>query len=66
MKLKVDWACSVSELELGKGSTGRDVLKALKLNPESVLLVKNGVLVTEDEPLGEGDEVKLLNVASGG
>lgn len=52
---KIRFSGSVSEL-LGK----------LKINPETVIIAKNGELVTEDEKLGNKDEVKLLSVISGG
>lgn len=44
----------------------RDVVKALNLNPTTVLLVKNQKLVTEDTLVTEADEVKILSVISGG
>ncbi len=43
-----------------------DVLKELDLSPDDVLVTKNGELVTEDEPLGDSDDVKVLSVVSGG
>ena len=42
------------------------LLEKLKINPETVIIAKNGELVTEDEKLGDKDEVKLLSVISGG
>ncbi len=42
------------------------VLKNLDINPQTVLVVKNGVLVPEDEVLIEDDEIKVLSVISGG
>ena len=46
--------------------TARDALKKIGLDPESVLVVVNGKLVTDDVVLREGDEVKLIAVVSGG
>ena len=45
--------------------TARDALKKIGLDPESVLVVVNGKLVTDDVVLREGDEVKLVAVVSG-
>ncbi len=42
------------------------LLKQLKLNPAAVLVARNGALVTEDDPLSDKDEVKILSVISGG
>ncbi|MFH1917148.1 MAG: MoaD/ThiS family protein [Nanoarchaeota archaeon] len=44
----------------------RDLLKMLEVNPETVLIVRNGAVVTEEDKLDEGDEIKLLSVVSGG
>lgn len=42
------------------------LLRQLKLNPATVLVAKNNVLVTEDDVLTDKDEVKILSVISGG
>ncbi|PIN75932.1 hypothetical protein COT48_00045 [Candidatus Woesearchaeota archaeon CG08_land_8_20_14_0_20_47_9] len=42
------------------------LLKKLRLNQDSVLIVKNGKLVTEKERLGERDNIKIMRVFSGG
>ncbi|MFH1065025.1 MAG: MoaD/ThiS family protein [Nanoarchaeota archaeon] len=42
------------------------LLKKLNINPVTVLVVKNGTLVTEDSKLSEKDNVKILAVVSGG
>lgn len=42
------------------------LLKKLNINPVTVLVVKNGALVTEDSKLSEKDTVKILAVVSGG
>ena len=46
--------------------TARDAIKKVGLDPESVLVVVNGKLTTDDVVLREGDEVKLVAVVSGG
>ena len=43
-----------------------DLLKSLKINPETVLVVKNGEVVTEKEELKDVDKIKILSVVSGG
>jgi sulfur carrier protein len=47
----------------GKAS---DLLEQLSINPQTVIIVKNNELVTEDEPLENDDEISLLTVVSGG
>ncbi len=44
----------------------RDLLAALRVNPETVVVVKNGEVVSEDERCAAEDELKLLSVISGG
>ncbi len=49
-----------------KAKTIKEVLEKLKINPETVLVVVNYELVTEDKKLTEKDQVKVLSVVSGG
>ncbi len=42
------------------------LLKKLNINLVTVLVVKNGILVTEDSKLSEKDKIKILSVVSGG
>jgi len=46
--------------------TARDAIKKIGLDPEAVLVVVNGKLMTDDVVLREGDEVRLVAVVSGG
>lgn len=48
------------------GSAARDTLKKLNIDPESVLVVVNGQLTTDDAILKDEDKVKLVAVVSGG
>lgn len=44
----------------------RDLLKALGLMESEHLVLKNGVVVPEDDVLRDGDEVVIFTVKSGG
>ena len=44
----------------------KDLLNQLQINPVTVVLVRNGKLITEDELLENDDEIELLAVVSGG
>jgi len=46
--------------------TVAQVLKSIKILPETVLVVRNGILVTEDQHLEIEDEVRVVSVISGG
>ena len=46
--------------------TVQQALDELGLSPETHLVVRDGVLLNEHEPLKDGDVVKLVPVISGG
>ena len=54
------------EYEVRAGMTARDALKKIDVLPESVLITRNGELITEDEILKEGEQIRLIAVISGG
>ncbi len=43
-----------------------DVLRHLNLNPEEVLVFRNEEVLTEDEPVRQGDRLFILEVVSRG
>mgnify|MGYP001563019057 FL=1 len=49
-----------------KAQTIHEIMKKLAINPQTVIIVKNSELITEDEPLKDKDEIKFLSVISGG
>ena len=52
--------------EVKPGSTLMDSLKKINILPESVIAVKDGEMILQDEILKEGDVIKLVSVISGG
>jgi sulfur carrier protein len=54
------------EYEIKHGMTIRKALQKLDIEPDSVLATRNGELLTDDEIIKEGDEIKLVPVISGG
>jgi len=46
--------------------TVRDVIRRVGLQPNTVLPMRDGKLLTEDTLLDEADEVRLVPVISGG
>ncbi len=48
------------------GKTVRDILAQLKINPETVLVVRANEVITEDERLADKDKLDILSVISGG
>lgn len=49
-----------------KAKNAKEVMQILKINPETVLIVKNNELVLAEENLNDSDDLKLLSVISGG
>ena len=54
------------EWELKGGLTARAAVKKVQLDPEAILVIRNGKLVTDDTMLEDADDVKLIAVISGG
>lgn len=54
------------EFEVEGTVTVKEALEQLGLSPESHLAVRDGQLLTENEPLRNGEVIKLVPVISGG
>jgi sulfur carrier protein len=54
------------EFEVPSGMTIRQALIELQIQPDSVLTTRKGELVTDDEKLEDGDQIRLVAVISGG
>jgi sulfur carrier protein ThiS len=52
--------------EAPSGMTIRSALQRHGISPESVIATRDGQMVTDDEHLAPGDEIKLVAVISGG
>ncbi len=44
----------------------KELIKKLGLSPLTSLVVKNGEVISEEDYVEEGDEVKVINAISGG
>lgn len=54
------------EYEVNAGMTVRDAIKKIGLQPEAVLAVSDGKLITDDTLIQPGMQLKLVAVVSGG
>jgi sulfur carrier protein ThiS len=54
------------EYQVKAGITVRRALEVIGVPRESVLITREGTLITEDELLKEGETIKLVSVISGG
>ena len=49
-----------------KAGTCKELLEKLHINPNTVIVIKNGIPIMEEEKLKKNDDIKLLSVVSGG
>jgi sulfur carrier protein ThiS len=54
------------EYEIKPGMTVRKALQKINIEPDSVLITRNGELITDDEIILVDDVIKLVPVISGG
>jgi sulfur carrier protein len=54
------------EVELAGGRAIREVLEELGVDPDTVLVIRGGELVTRHERVGHDDELEIRPVISGG
>ena len=52
--------------EMREGIPIRKAMKILNITPDSVLIIRDGILITDDEMLQPGDVIELMPVISGG
>ncbi len=55
-----------NEEKIVEAKDGLEVLDRLKINPETVLIVKDNEIITSNAKLDNSDKIKLLSVISGG
>ena len=48
------------------GNTVQELLQQLKINSETVLVIRNKEVLTEEESLKENEKIDILSVISGG
>jgi sulfur carrier protein ThiS len=57
---------SGERLTVAHVGTAASLLEKLDVNPEVVLIVKDGELIAEDEDVSDASSIELLSVISGG
>lgn len=68
MRIKVELYPAKREktVQLDGGATGLDLAKALGLAPDAHILVRREVPISIDEPLVDGERLRIISVVSGG
>ena len=54
------------KVEIGNNSSVGDLLSRMNVNPVTVIVSRDGAIITEDEPIMENDNIRLFSVISGG
>lgn len=66
MKIKAFYEKKKYSVEAGAKATAADVLKKIGINPEMVIVSKNGKFVPDTEEVSPRDKIEILKVVSGG
>ena len=68
VSMEIDVRVMEKELKINmdENATGEDLLKALKLLPDTVLIISGNRPIPYTEKLKEGDKIRIIRVASGG
>jgi sulfur carrier protein ThiS len=66
IKVFIEKGSREMSVEIPSGKTIEHVLKKLKINPQTVIVVKNSQVVPEHVSLKEKDSLKILSVKLGG
>ena len=53
-------------IDLGDGATAEDAIRALGLYPDAWIPVRGEDPIPLDEPLEDGEDIRLISVVSGG
>lgn len=64
MKVYIERSNQTKELTFS--GTAQELCDELGVNPQTVLVVKDGELITEDVAVDDAKEIKLVTVVSGG
>lgn len=53
-------------VEIPEAATGQDLLRAIRLPPDVHILARAETPIPLDEPLADGETIRVLSVVSGG
>ena len=54
------------DIDMKPGSTVSDLLEKLRLKPDTVIILRNSIPVPVDDVITDMEELKIVQVASGG
>ena len=66
MKVKIKGDEWVKEVDIEKGMKVRDILIKAGINPETVIVKRDGEIALDDEPVYDDFTLEVVSVVSGG
>jgi len=66
IKVKLSRINKTKEVNLEKGSTIEDLLRKINLKPDTLIVMNKDKPVPIDDTLNDGQELTIIQVASGG
>ena len=66
IRVKLSRKKEIKEINLEKGSTVLDLLKHLKLKPDTIIVMNNNLPIPVDDVLEDKQNLSIIQVSSGG
>jgi sulfur carrier protein ThiS len=66
MRVKITFLKKVNEVEIPEGSSIREAIKKAGINPEEVIINRNGTIIPDSEKMKEGELIETIRITSGG
>ncbi len=66
MNVRVLWREETKSVEVPEKSSIENVLDKMGINPETVVVMRNGEVTPEFETVSNGDEIEIIDIVSRG
>ncbi len=66
IRVKLIRSNKIKKIQINKNSIILDLLRRLDLKPDTVIVMKDNMPLSIDEPLDNNQEVSIIQVSSGG
>ncbi len=66
MSVEISWNNSKKSIDVEEGATVQDIFEEIDVNPETVIIELDERVVSLEEELNGDEDIRLINVVSGG
>jgi sulfur carrier protein ThiS len=66
IRVKLSRTNDTKEIDLNEGATVEELLKKLRLKPDTTIAISNNTPIPVDDILNNGQEILVIQVSSGG